>query len=196
MSEARDAEGTEGTAGGIQKVVLEAAAVPGVELMADDGGTTALYRAHVPAAVRLAYLLTGDAASAQDVAHDAFLKAAGRVRTLRDPERFAGYLRRTVVRTVLMHRRSAERSRARAERDVRLGGVVDGDPSTSTAARLDVVAALATLPPRQQAALVLRYWLDLPEAEIARVIGCRPGTVKSTLSRGLDALREVVTIDV
>ena len=52
MSVAGDAEGTEGTAGGIQEVVLEAAAVPGVELMADDSSTTALYRAHVTAALR------------------------------------------------------------------------------------------------------------------------------------------------
>jgi RNA polymerase sigma-70 factor (sigma-E family) len=177
-------------------MVLEAAAIPGVEIMADDSDTTALYRAHIPAAVRLAYLLTNDPATAQDVAHDAFLKAAGRVRTMRDPERFAAYLRRTVVRTVLMQRRSAERSQARAERVVRLGTVDHGDPALSAADRVDVVAALAALPPRQQAVLVLRYWLDLPEAEIARMIGCRPGTVKSTLSRGLDALREVVTFDV
>lgn len=177
-------------------MVLKTAAVPGVGVMVDDGDTTALYRAHIPAAVRLAYLLTGDAASAQDVAHDAFLKAAGRVRTMRDPERFAGYLRRTVVRTVLMNNRSLQRSQARAERDARLGAVDDGDPSASAADRVDVVAALATLPPRQQAALVLRYWLDLPEAEIAQVIGCRPGTVKSTLSRGLETLREVVAFDV
>lgn len=189
-------EGTDRTAGGIQKVVLDAAVVPGLPLTADDGDTGALYRTHIPAAVRLAYLLTGDAAAAHDVAHDAFLKVAGRLRTMRDPERFAGYLRRTVVRTVLMHRRSAERSQARAERNVRLDTADGGDPAASVADRVDVVTALGTLPPRQQAVLVLRFWLDLPEAEIARVIGCRPGTVKSTLSRGLDALREVVTVDV
>jgi RNA polymerase sigma factor (sigma-70 family) len=130
--------------------VLEAAAVPGLEFMADEGDTTALYRAHVPAAVRLAYLLTGDAASAQDIAHDAFLKAAGRVRTMRDPERFAAYLRRAVVRTVLMRRRSAERSQARAERHARLGNAGESDPAASAAERIDVVAALATLPARQQ----------------------------------------------
>ena len=53
----------------------------------------ALYRAHDPAAVRLASLLTGDTAGAQDIAHEAFLRAAGRLGLLHDPDRFAAYLR-------------------------------------------------------------------------------------------------------
>lgn len=161
----------------------------------EDRTTTALYRAHVPAAVRLAALLTGDAASAQDVAQDAFLKAATRLRHLDDPDRFAAYLRRTVVRTVLMGNRSAARERGRNERVAqhRTTGAVDPAAAASTSA--DLVAALRSLPPSQRAALVLRYWLDLPEAEIAQALRCRPGTVKSTLSRGLDALRKVIPPD-
>jgi RNA polymerase sigma-70 factor (sigma-E family) len=161
----------------------------------DQTGTARLYERHVPAAVRLAYLLTGDAATAQDVAHDAFLKAAARFHLMRDPELFGAYLRRTVVRTVLMRRRSAEREQARAERAVRQSPADLGDPAAESSDHVDLVAALRTLPARQQAVLVLRFWLDLPEAEIARAVGCRPGTVKSTLARGLDALRKAVPAD-
>ena len=166
----------------------------GADLTIDEDRTASLYRAHAPSAVRLAYLLTGDAAAAQDVAHDAFLKAASRLSVMRDPDRFGAYLRRTVVRTVLMRRRAAERDEARAERAA--GATGSGDPAEASAAHVDLLAALRTLPSHQQAALVLRYWIDLPEADIARAMGCRPGTVKSSLSRGLDALRKVVPLDV
>ena len=62
--------------------------------------------------------------------------------------------------------------------------------------RLVLAEALDRLPVRQRAALVLRYWHDLPEREIARVLGCAPGTVKSLLSRALATLREEVPTDV
>lgn len=76
-----------------------------------------LYRRHVPDAVRLGYLLTGNRAESQDVAQDAFLAAMGRFRMLRNPDKFQAYLRRTVVRTVLMRRRSTGREEARIERN-------------------------------------------------------------------------------
>ena len=175
--------------------MIRAASDVTVHLAVDGTSTTALYRAHLPAAIRLAYLLTNDAALAEDIAHDAFLKAASRLRLMHDRERFSAYLRRTVVRTVLMRHRSAERERARAEMVAHQEPGCAGDPATATTAHLDLVAALQTLPPHQQAALVLRYWVDLPESDIARAMGCRPGTVKSTLSRGLEALRKVVAPD-
>lgn len=189
-------EGTDRPAGGIWYTVTRAAVEAAVDLAIEGTGTAALYRAHVPGAVRLAYLLTGDAACAQDVAHDAFLKAAARLRFMHDPDRFASYLRRTVVRGVLMHRRSAEREEARERRAAGQGAGAVVDHAGNASAHLDLVAALATLPSRQRAALVLRYWLDLPEAEIARALDCRPGTVKSTLARALEALRKVVPADV
>lgn len=155
-----------------------------------------LYRRHVPDSIRLAYLMTGDESAAHDIAHDAFLSAAGKLWLMRDPSRFRAYLRRCVVRSVLMRRRAGEREAARIDRS--LAGV----PDTAAAAhngvadRLELAVALASLPVRQRAALVLRYWHDLPEREIASVLGCAPGTVKSLLSRALTTLREEVSSDV
>jgi RNA polymerase sigma-70 factor (sigma-E family) len=162
----------------------------------ERGDVEELYRRHVPDAVRLAYLLTGDHAAAQDIAQDAFLAAAAKFRMLRDPSRFQGYLRRTVVRSVLMRRRSSERESARIDRS--RSGAQDHAVGAHTGVgdRLVVADALDRLPVRQRAALVLRYWHDLPEREIARVLGCAPGTVKSLLSRALATLREEVPTDV
>lgn len=188
--------GTNAPFGGIYVTVMEVVVERGLGLSVDEQGAARLYRAHVPGAVRLAFLLTDDAASAQDVAHDAFLKAAAKFRLMNDPEHFGAYLRRTVVRTVLMRRRSEEREHSRAERTAGHRHTNAADPAVVTSSHVDLVTALRTLPPRQQAALVLRYWLDLPEAEIARAMGCRPGTVKSTLARGLESLRKVVPDDV
>ena len=155
-----------------------------------------LYRRHVPDAVRLAYLITGDRAEAQDVAQDAFLAAAGKLRLMRDPTKFQAYLRRTVVRTVLMHRRSSGREVARAERSTSGAPRHVAGAHHGLADRLVLAAALERLTDRQRAAVVLRYWHDLPEREIARILGCAPGTVKSLLSRALATLREEVPADV
>lgn len=163
------------------------------EPVAAGGGVDGLYKAHIADAVRLAYLITGDSARAEDVAHDAFLRAAGRLGAIRHPDRVGAYLRTTVVRQVLMDRRSDSRERARGERTARAERV---DDSTAAAIEhLDLVAALKRLPVRQRAVIVLRYWQDMTEADIARVLRCRPGTVKSALSRGLAALRAQGGID-
>ena len=148
-----------------------------------------LYRRHIGDAVRLGVLLTGDPSTGQDAAHEAFLRAAGRVGALRHPERFGGYLRTAVVRQVLMERRSLGRERSRQSRVAPPERVDDGG-MLRVGQRVDLLAALSTLPARQRAAVVLRFFDDLPEAEIARVLRCRPGTVKSLVSRGLAALRE------
>jgi RNA polymerase sigma-70 factor (sigma-E family) len=152
------------------------------------GGIDDLYEAHIRDAVRLAYLMTGDLATAQDLAQDAFLRAASRIGAMRATERFGGYLRQTVVREVLMRRRSEGRERKRMEGNAQLDRAADGFASAEQ--HLDLVAALSRLPARQRAVIVLRYWQDLPESEIARVLRCRPGTVKSSLSRGLATLRQ------
>lgn len=151
-------------------------------------GIDGLYQAHIRNAVRLAYLMTGDVATAQDIAQDAFLRAASRLGAMRAPDRFGGYLRQTVVREVLMRRRSEGRERKRMEGNARLDRAEDCFASVEQ--HLDLVAGLSQLPARQRAVIVLRYWQDLPESEIARVLRCRPGTVKSSLSRALATLRE------
>jgi len=146
-----------------------------------------LYERHAPGAVRLAYLLTGDGALAEDLVQDAFVRLAGRFLDLRDPDAFPAYLRKTVVNLARMHfrRRLVERAYLERERSA-----VRGEPAVAdVASDHSMRQALLSLPARQRAAIVLRYYEDLSERQIADVLGCRPGTVKSLLSRGLDALR-------
>lgn len=148
----------------------------------------ALYRAHAPAARRLAYLLTGDRWVADDIVQDAFVRIAGRFLDLRDPQSAQGYVRRTVVSLVIArHRRKEVEDRYARTRRPDATHHDDPDPAERDA----MFQALRRVSDRQRAALVLRYYLDLPDSEIADALGCRPGTVKSLLSRGIVALREV-----
>jgi RNA polymerase sigma-70 factor (sigma-E family) len=151
-----------------------------VRILATDAFET-LYREEYAPMVRLAYLLVGSAETAEEVVQDSFLRVRDRVAAV---ERPGAYLRRTVVngcRNQHRHRDVERRGFARLAR-------VDwAEPE------LDHLAdALAALPPRQRAVLVLRYYLDCTELEIAEALGCRPGTVKSLASRGLASLREVL----
>ncbi len=145
------------------------------------------YRDEAPRAIRLAYLMTGDQALAEDLVHDAFIKASGRLFALRNPEAFGPYLRRSVVNLVRSHFRHQQVARRHLEQ-------IAQEPApehhtTDTETRDALWNALQTLPVRQREAIVCRYYLDLSERETAESMGCRPGTVKSSLSRGLDALR-------
>ena len=111
----------------------------------------------------------------------------------RDERRVLAYLHRTVVNEV----RSRHRHRLVVRRDAHLFRPDDAhDPTVSHDDRAAVQQALAALPPRQRAALVLRYWMDLPLAEIAEVMGVRLGTVKSQVSRALDVLGRVLREEV
>jgi RNA polymerase sigma-70 factor (sigma-E family) len=159
-----------------------------------EGGRIAeLYLAHADAAVRLAYLLTGDAALAEDLVQDAFVRVAGRLTHLRDPGSFDAYLRRTVVNLTRSHlrRRKVERlylQRARGE----IGSKPAESPGTHVEDREQLWHAMARLSERQRAAIVLRFYEDLSEAQVADVLRCRPGTVKSLVSRGLTTLRNEI----
>jgi RNA polymerase sigma-70 factor (sigma-E family) len=151
------------------------------------GRLAGLYLAYSDGAVRLAYLLTGDRSLAEDLVQDAFVKMAGRFADLRDPGAFEAYLRKTVVNLARMHFRRRRVERAYLERESR-----EPQPDTTlpdVAAYEQMKTALLALPHRQRAALVLRYYEDLSEAQIADVLRCRPGTVKSLLSRGIEGLR-------
>lgn len=157
---------------------------------ADRSRLESLYERHAPDAIRAAYLLTGDRALAEDLVQDAFVRLATRFVDLREPDAFAAYLRKTVVNLARMHFRSSTRRRRREEHAAR------DDAATrehAVDARDEIVRALARIPERQRAALVLRYYLDLTESETADALGCRIGTVKSLTSRGLAALRTHVT---
>jgi RNA polymerase sigma-70 factor (sigma-E family) len=146
-----------------------------------------LYRAHAPGAVRLAYLLTGDPALAEDLAHDAFVKVTGRFGDLRDPSAFGPYLRRTVVNLANSHFRRRRIERIRIERLGREPAAVVTEADAG--ARAELWQALQSLPARQRAAIVLRFYEDLSEQQTAEVLGCATGTIKSLVSRGLEALR-------
>ena len=118
---------------------------------------------------------------------DAFVKLAGRLAHLRDPDAFDAYLRRTVVNLANSHFRRKRLERAYVERLKQAPSpeVEADDPGM----RDDLWRRLQALPERQRAALILRFYEDLSEQRIADVLGCRPGTVKSLLSRGLERLR-------
>ena len=146
-------------------------------------------RGRWPAMVRLAYALTGDVGHAEDLAQAAFARAYaswGRVRRAGDPD---AYVRRIVINT---HRSQFRRHRVAEElRDDladTIGGASPGPEDTS-----ELLDALSRLGPRQRAVVVLRYWLDLSEAETAAALNCSVGTVKSQASRALATLRKTAS---
>jgi len=149
-----------------------------------------LYRRHAGDGVRLAYLITGDRALAEDVVQDAFVRLAGRLHHLRDPENLEPYLRRTIVNLANAHFRRRKVERRYLEREAALPQPIRSEPDISE--RDAVWAVLRALPVRQRTAIVLRFFQDLSEAQTAEVMRCRPGTVKSLVSRGMDKLRPVM----
>ena len=157
-----------------------------------EGRLGELYRRHAPEAVRLAYLLTGDRALAEDLAQEAFVRMFGRFRDLRNPDAFGAYLRKTVVNLTRSHFRRAKVERAYVARE-------RGAPRTTSqpdiGARDEMWRALHRLPERQRTAIVLRFYEDLSEAQTADTMRCPQGTVKSLVSRGLDRLRQEMTRD-
>ena len=151
------------------------------------GGLEELYRRHVDDALRLAYLLTGDRALAEDLVQDAFVRVLGRFHDVRNREAFWWYLRRTIVNLSNSHFRHRRVERAWLQRQ---HPDPSAPPGPDVAERERVRAALMTLALRPRAVIVLRYFEDLSEAETAELLGIPVGTVKSTVSRGLDRLRE------
>jgi RNA polymerase sigma-70 factor (sigma-E family) len=145
----------------------------------------ALYERHADDAVGLAYLLTGDRVLAEDLVQDAFVRIAARFAHLRDPDAFGAYLRRSVVNLANSHFR-----RRRVERR-HLEGAATSEPATEPdlAAGLALRDAILRLPVRQRTALVLRFYEDLPEREIADIMRCRVGAVKQLVFRGMQTLR-------
>jgi RNA polymerase sigma-70 factor (sigma-E family) len=167
----------------------------GTQLTADrtsdapEGRLEELYARHAPAATRLAYLLTGDPQQAEDLVQEAFVRCVGRFQYLRAIDAFDAYLRRTIVNlhTSGMRRRRLERAWLQRE-----GAAEASRVSTmrDVGVREDLWQALASLPPRQRAALVLRYYEDLTEQQTAQVMGCSAAAVKSLVARGGATLRE------
>jgi RNA polymerase sigma-70 factor (sigma-E family) len=137
-------------------------------------------REHGAALLRFGVLLTGNRHDAEDLVQTALMRTALRWRSVQDP---GPYVRRAMVR---LHINWRTRLRAR------LSGEPlpeQASPAVDSDTRLVVWQALSGLPPRQRAVLVLRYYEDLPEAEIAAVLGISRGTVKSTTARALARMR-------
>jgi RNA polymerase sigma-70 factor (sigma-E family) len=142
--------------------------------------------------VRTAYLIVWDLPESEDLVQETFFKVAKRWPKVRRMDHPLAYARRILVNLALDG--SARRTRARAELAAvppPEASVEAHDPGTYD----ELIAALGTLPPRMRAMLVLRYFLDLPEAEVASALRCSLGTVKSTTSRGLAQLEQTLQND-
>ena len=137
---------------------------------------TAFYADHYSDLVRLAALLSGSADTAPDLVQDCFVGLHGRWTAVQDP---LPYARRSVVNACASHHRRVARGRRLPTPEV---------PDLELGAD-ELEDALARLPARQRAAVVLRYYSDLPDADIARALRCRPGTVRSLIHRALKDLR-------
>jgi RNA polymerase sigma-70 factor (sigma-E family) len=147
-----------------------------------------LYLRHGPSGLRLAYLLTGDRQLAEDLVQEAFVRMAGRLAHLREPEAFNAYLRRTIVNLTGMHLRRRRVERAYLRREESLASP-EQPAGPDLELREYLWRTLLRLPPRQRAALVLHYYEDLSERDAAEVLHCRPSTYRSLVARGMSALR-------
>ncbi|SRR6266545_2349716 len=157
-----------------------------------EGGVLGeLYTRHASEALRVAYLLSGDPSMAEDLVQDAFVRLAGRLLHLRDPGGFHAYLRTTIVNLARSHFRRRAVERRFLERQGEPRGVEAPDLSDRERMR----RALMELPIRQRTAVVLRYFEDLSEAQVADLMHCRTGAVKSLVSRGLSTLRATLGED-
>ncbi|GGO71389.1 SigE family RNA polymerase sigma factor [Nonomuraea cavernae] len=137
--------------------------------------------------VRLAFLLVGDQETAEDVVQDAFAALHRRWGSLTDHDRVLPYLRASVVNGCRMvHRRRSIMGRITGDRQTPFWSAEAATLLGET--RREVFKAVRGLPRRQREAVVLRYYLDLSEAEIAETMGISRGTVKSTVFRALKAL--------
>jgi RNA polymerase sigma-70 factor (sigma-E family) len=154
-----------------------------------DTGVAELFRSHRLAMVRLALLLVDDRETAEDVAQDAFAALHRRWGSLANQDAAIGYLRTSVV--------NGARSVLRRRRTVRLHPAPDDAVLTSEAAdsiallaeeHREVLQAIRRLPDRQREVILLRYWSELREGEIASTLGISVGAVKSNASRGRDAI--------
>jgi len=148
----------------------------------------AFVAARSPALLRTAYFMTGDADQAQDLLQTALLASARRWARIRDRDQPEAYVRRA------LYRHQINRWRALARRPERLVAVLPDraggrDHAADIALRHGLIDALRQLPPRQRAVVVLRYYEDRPEAEVAEVLGISLGTVRSQASKALAKLR-------
>jgi RNA polymerase sigma-70 factor (sigma-E family) len=162
-----------------------------IDWRADAGPlVTALYQAHAVGLIRLAVVMLGDRPAAEDVVQEAFCGLYRRWDHLEDPGNALRYLRSSVLNGCRSALRNRRRLPFRLGPDASQPDSVESAESTALVGEEHraVLAALRRLPDRQREALVLRFYLELSEAEIAQSMGISQGTVKSTVSRALTAL--------
>jgi RNA polymerase sigma factor (sigma-70 family) len=172
-SHTADAGGTAAGAGQARAPLAE----PDVDQAARMEEMAPLYQEHYRSLVRLAALLVSDLAAAEEIVQEAFAEAHGRWSTLPDHDAALRYLRQSLIR----------RSRTMTQFQPATGTRVAGLPASGREAIL--LAALRALPARQREVLVLRYFADLPEAEIAAVTGTRIAVIRGYATRGMSSLR-------
>ena len=146
---------------------------------------------HLDDLLRTAYLIVWDEAEAEDLVQECLMRVACRWPRVRRMERPRAYARRILVNLAL----DGARGRARRRNELEPAAAASAtavDPLRALDTRAELIDALGRLPARQRAVLVLRYFNDLTETQVAEVLGCKPGTVKSSASRGLARLREVL----
>lgn len=156
-----------------------------------------LVRRYEEVAFRAAYLILNDQADAADAAQEAFIKAYNALARFKDGSPFRPWLVRIVINEARNARKAAQRRGGLAQRYAQRLDLGDAAPSPQSAAlgseqRRLLREALGQLRDREQTVLHLRYFLELSEAEMAEAMGCRPGTVKSRLSRALQRLKAVI----
>jgi RNA polymerase sigma factor (sigma-70 family) len=163
--------------------------IPASEGWDPEHAVVAIYRSQYCSLVRLATLLVGDVDTAEQIVRDSFIAMHAAWRRLRDTDKAVPYLRQGVVtrsRSVLGHRRGA---------DPEARGLVRASRAADMPLRLEdsaLLTALGSLPCRQREALVLKFYLDLPEEQIAAVMGIRRAAVKNHLLRATAALQNVL----
>jgi len=183
---------------GVTETLAASALVPDVRPAASawdaDRLVTEIYHGEYKSLVRLAVLLVHDVPTAEEVVQDAFEAMHTAWRRLREKEKALSYLRQAVVnrsRSVLRHRTVVDKNAPKPAPD---------EPSAEHGAlalieRSAVIAALRTLPDRQREAVVLRYYADLSEADIATTMGISRGAVKSHTARAMAALKSILELE-
>ena len=165
---------------------VAAPAAGGQDAAAAETAVTALYEAHALGLVRLAYVMLGDRATAEDVVQEAFGGLYRRWDELSDKERAPAYVRSSVLNGC---RSALRRRRVQSAETLHEPPAASAETAALTIEeRREVTRALRRLPDRQREVLVLRFYLDETEAEIARAMGISQSTVRSTAHRGLAAL--------
>ncbi|HET6876523.1 MAG TPA: SigE family RNA polymerase sigma factor [Jatrophihabitans sp.] len=161
--------------------------------MRRDVGFAVFVREHTPALLRTAYLLTGNGAAAEELVQDTLVRLYPKWERVEEADAPLAYVRRSLANAYVNHqRRAARREFAYADVPERMD---ERDALGQLADRDELWNRLATLPERQRAAIVLRFYEDLSDEDTAQALGCRIGTVRSLISRGLATLRTHMSTD-